>query len=745
MKVAAEAAGSSQNRLALADYYVATNRLAEAAPILQGLSTDPSVGTAARLRQAAIDQHQGHAAAAEKTIDDILTKEPRNVQVLLAKAQLLLARHSLDEALKCVDQAVAADPSSASAQFARGKILLARHQPDDAKTAFNETLKLNPRAAAAQVELARLHLQAGAPDTSIALASGALKTDPTSGDARLVLARALMARGDLNQAETLLRELLTAAPRSAVVHAQMGLLQGARGNRSAAAAEFDAALAINPLQLEAVAGQVTLDLARHDATRARQRVDALVVSAPTNTGLLTLAARVHLLTDDAPGAEALLLKAIASDSTSLAAYSLLGQLYVRGNRLDEAKAQFATLAQRQSKPVSALTMIGIIDQMRGRTDDAQRTFEQVLQVDSRAAVAANNLAWIYCENGGNLDVALQLAQTAKGSLPEQAEVDDTLGWIYYRKELVPLAITALQRSVDHDPKNPLSQYHLGLAYYKLGDKARARVCAAGRASTATQLRGIGGGDSDHRFVVGTNSLYPREVDSMDARRTVLAVALAVSALAVREASASPITWQAAGVINTVSDGHGVLGPISPGTAWALSVTFESDTPGTAVSCGGPHLSVRRGHQEHQLPNRGFAYTNGGGDIFTNYALPDWGVRARRLTARAWSNSRWLRGWTGSAGPRISITSWASSWLRIAIPLLTTAASHSLRASRRCKARSPDWSGMGCFGWSSSRPPSTPRSRPFPSRERFCSSASARPGWVVARAVADRPKEPVRGR
>ncbi len=253
-----------------------------------------------------------------------------------------------------------------------------------------------------------------------------------------------------------------------------GLLHGARGNRAAAAAEFDAALAINPYQLEALAGHVTLDLARHDTTRARQRVDPLVVAAPTNTGLLTLAARVHLMTDDVPGAEVLLLKAIASDPTALAAYSLLGQVYMRGNRLDEAKTQFAALAQRQSKPVSALTMMGIIDQMRGRTADAQRTFEQVLQVDSRAAVAANNLAWIYCENGGNLDVALQLAQTAKGSLPEQAEVDDTLGWIYYRKELVPLAITALQRSVDRDPKNPLAQYHLGLAYYKLGNKARAR-------------------------------------------------------------------------------------------------------------------------------------------------------------------------------------------------------------------------------------------------------------------------------
>jgi tetratricopeptide (TPR) repeat protein len=474
LKAVADATGTPQNRLALADYYLGADREADAQPILQSLASDPSVGTAARLRQAAIDQRQGHGDAAEKTIDEILVKEPRNVQGLLAKAQLLVARRSLDEALTRIDQAITADPSSASAQFARGRVLLAKHQLDEAKTAFNETLKLNPRAAAAQVELARLHLQAGAAETSVALASEALKTDPRSGDARLVLARALMARGDLNQAETLLKELLAGAPQSAVVHAQMGLLHAVRNNRAAAAAEFKTALDINPLQLEAIGGQVALDLAQKNINGARQRVDELVGRAPTNAGALTLAARIHVLTDDATGAEALLIKAIAADPSALPAYGLLGQVYVRESKLDQARTQFVMLADRQSKPVAALTMVGIIDQARGRTEDAQRTFERVLQVDSRAAVAANNLAWIYCENGGNLDVALQLAQTAKGSLPNQAEVDDTLGWIYYRKELVPLAITALQRSVDRDPKNALAQYHLGLAYYKAGDKVRAK-------------------------------------------------------------------------------------------------------------------------------------------------------------------------------------------------------------------------------------------------------------------------------
>jgi len=97
-----------------------------------------------------------------------------------------------------------------------------------------------------------------------------------------------------------------------------------------------------------------------------------------------------------------------------------------------------------------------------------------LQIDPEAAVAANNLAWIYVQRGGNLDVAMQLAQIAQKRLPEVAEVEDTLGFIYYKKNLVPLAIELLNASRAKDPKNALYEYHLGLAYTSAGDVARAR-------------------------------------------------------------------------------------------------------------------------------------------------------------------------------------------------------------------------------------------------------------------------------
>jgi tetratricopeptide (TPR) repeat protein len=82
---------------------------------------------------------------------------------------------------------------------------------------------------------------------------------------------------------------------------------------------------------------------------------------------------------------------------------------------------------------------------------------------------------MYAESGGNLEIALQLAQTAKASLPESPEVNDTLGWIYYKKNLAGLAFGPLQKAVDQSPKNPAYHYHLGMLYAKTGDTAKAKT------------------------------------------------------------------------------------------------------------------------------------------------------------------------------------------------------------------------------------------------------------------------------
>jgi Flp pilus assembly protein TadD len=69
---------------------------------------------------------------------------------------------------------------------------------------------------------------------------------------------------------------------------------------------------------------------------------------------------------------------------------------------------------------------------------------------------------------------MQLAQRAVDLLPDRAEVRDTIGWIYYRKQVPTLAVRPFEEAIAMDPENPTYRYHLGLAYSKTGDSTRAR-------------------------------------------------------------------------------------------------------------------------------------------------------------------------------------------------------------------------------------------------------------------------------
>ena len=101
--------------------------------------------------------------------------------------------------------------------------------------------------------------------------------------------------------------------------------------------------------------------------------------------------------------------------------------------------------------------------------------ELTVVIQSEPGCGKTSLLSMIAEDNGNLDEALQLAQGARAKLPESADVNDTIGWIYYKKNMAPQAIAALKESVDRSPRNPLFHYHLGLAYVQRGDRARARA------------------------------------------------------------------------------------------------------------------------------------------------------------------------------------------------------------------------------------------------------------------------------
>jgi predicted Zn-dependent protease len=88
--------------------------------------------------------------------------------------------------------------------------------------------------------------------------------------------------------------------------------------------------------------------------------------------------------------------------------------------------------------------------------------------------ALNNLAWLY-QQQGDLASARELAERAFNLTPGSAQIADTLGWILLTQGEGGKALAYLSAANYAAPLNPNIQYHLAVAFQRLGRPADARA------------------------------------------------------------------------------------------------------------------------------------------------------------------------------------------------------------------------------------------------------------------------------
>ena len=474
LKKVADVGKDPASILALADYYAAMQRNADALSVLEGLSRMPQGWAAARSRTAALLFADGKKADAYKAIDDVIARRPGYSEARVVRGRFLLAEGKADEALAEAQEAAKSEPRNAEAHFLLGSIRKAKHDLDAAAAAFSEVLRLNPAATAAQVQLAGIELQRGEFARAAQMAEEAARREPRSLEAQLVLVRSVNASGELDRAAAVTRRMLDLFPLSGAVHAEAGLLAIRKGDHAGARAAFGQALSLDAGLLEPLTGLAALDVNEGHRDQARSRVEARLRQAPRDSAVLVLAGTIFASTGDQARAEEFLRRAIDADASNLDAYALLGQLYVFQHRLDQALKEFDTLAARQPGTTAVQTVAGMIVLAQGKEDEARRRFEAIVEMDPQAAFASNNLAYMYASRGEQLDRALQLARAAKAARPEHPDINDTLALVYIKKQLGSLAIPLLRLAMEKRPKDPLFHYHMGLACAQTGDIGAAR-------------------------------------------------------------------------------------------------------------------------------------------------------------------------------------------------------------------------------------------------------------------------------
>ena len=108
-------------------------------------------------------------------------------------------------------------------------------------------------------------------------------------------------------------------------------------------------------------------------------------------------------------------------------------------------------------------------------DAAIATYEKILAKQPDNAVSTNNLAALLADHRTDKASLAKAAElSAKLEKTNQPAFLDTAGWVYYRQGDYDKAVKIFKGVVEKAPKVPVFQYHLGMAYFKQGNKAAAR-------------------------------------------------------------------------------------------------------------------------------------------------------------------------------------------------------------------------------------------------------------------------------
>lgn len=156
----------------------------------------------------------------------------------------------------------------------------------------------------------------------------------------------------------------------------------------------------------------------------------------------------------------------------------LGALYASGRGVAQDDRQAVRLfrtAADKGNPVAEVDLADMYAMGRGvakSQDEAMRLYR--LAARQGNADGMNGLAWRLAVSGGNLDEALDWAARGAAVEPENAGIEDTIGWILLRQHKLELALFHAQRAVALEPRCAPCEDHLGDAEAALGRREEAR-------------------------------------------------------------------------------------------------------------------------------------------------------------------------------------------------------------------------------------------------------------------------------
>ena len=419
-------------------------------------------------------------ASALATIGEWMS-DARFAPVILVELPVLLARYEEREevfiGVRKLVQRVAAKPE---AHFAVASAALLANRPKEALTAIDDALKLRPVWSRAVLLKAQLLRNAALDADGVASANryleGFLREHPSVADVRIAYARSLVAEKAFLSAREQFRLAAKLLPDDVELIYALGLISQQIEDFSDAETQYKRAIELKPRDPSAIyfnLAAVAEGTANADGALGwyRQIVsgDYFVPAQLKSAALLSKRGGLQAGRDflrrarDADG--------VAPEQRNQLFLAEV-QLLRDAKAYAEAYALLTTLMAEQPTAHDFVYDRAMVAEKLGRLDDMERDLRRVMVLKPDHAHAFNALGYTFVERGVRLDEAETLITAALAITPNDAFIQDSLGWLRFKQGKLDEALEVLQRAyaLRADPEIAA---HLGEVLWARGDREAA--------------------------------------------------------------------------------------------------------------------------------------------------------------------------------------------------------------------------------------------------------------------------------
>jgi tetratricopeptide (TPR) repeat protein len=394
-----------------------------------------------------------------------------DTDALLQRARIYLGSRKYTEAQTDLNQALHFRTESAEAHYLLAKVYQGRGNTAVQKQELGEALKLDPGYLAARVDLARVLTGSGGAQSTLKLLDEAPEEQRKAIPVVIQRNWALLALGQVAEARQGVNQLLAAGnvPEALLQDSVLKLGQKDYAGSRASVAEV---LRQNPGDTGALNMLVQSYAAQDQMPVAVQKVREYAAQQPASAMVQQFLGQLLLQNGDREGARKAFEVAKAANPDLVFPELALAELDTNDGKLGDARKTLSAVVAAHPDSVPGQLLLARVEEAAGKPEAAVEHYRKTLSLDAGNALALNNLAYLLAE-GKRPDEALKYAQQAKQLAPEDAAVDDTLGWTYYQKGMYSMAVTHLQGAVSRQ-STARRQYHLAMAFAKAGDANQGR-------------------------------------------------------------------------------------------------------------------------------------------------------------------------------------------------------------------------------------------------------------------------------